>query len=142
MYDLYLTTPNCPEARHPQQRSDEALGPIHSQLCVHQRRHDAPNHHRPPCMHWQRRHALCCVRHCSFKSSDRPLHLTSPALHPRRYVFGSEGVINGTSLDGIHKWNTGIAFLFGLLSVQWTVSTTHLFTLFLIQFTDAAPPYR
>ncbi|EJD42999.1 APC amino acid permease [Auricularia subglabra TFB-10046 SS5] len=32
------------------------------------------------------------------------------------YVFGSEGIVNQT------EWNTGIAFLFGLLSVQWTMT--------------------
>jgi hypothetical protein len=37
-------------------------------------------------------------------------------MHSASYVFGSEGVINGGT-----GWNTGIAFLFGLLSVQWTV---------------------
>ena len=37
-------------------------------------------------------------------------------MHPAKYVFGSEGVINQTG-----GWNTGLAFLFGLLSVQWTV---------------------
>jgi hypothetical protein len=38
-------------------------------------------------------------------------------MHAAKYVFGSDGVINQTG-----GWNTGIAFLFGLLSVQWTVS--------------------
>ncbi|KAF8889049.1 APC amino acid permease [Infundibulicybe gibba] len=38
-------------------------------------------------------------------------------MHPAQYVFGSGGLINQTG-----GWNTGIAFLFGLLSVQWTVS--------------------
>ncbi|ELU42010.1 amino acid permease [Rhizoctonia solani AG-1 IA] len=33
------------------------------------------------------------------------------------YVFGSAGVVNQTG-----GWNTGIAFLFGLLSVQWTMT--------------------
>ena len=37
-------------------------------------------------------------------------------MHTADYVFGNEGVINQTG-----GWNTGIAFLFGLLSVQWTV---------------------
>ncbi len=37
-------------------------------------------------------------------------------MHPANYVFGPAGVINQTG-----GWNTGIAFLFGLLSVQWTV---------------------
>ncbi|PPQ77882.1 hypothetical protein CVT25_015369 [Psilocybe cyanescens] len=36
-------------------------------------------------------------------------------MHPANYVFGSAGIIN--QAEG---WNTGIAFLFGLLSVQWT----------------------
>ena len=38
-------------------------------------------------------------------------------MHSASYVFGSEGVINQTN-----GWNSGLAFLFGLLSVQWTVS--------------------
>jgi hypothetical protein len=37
-------------------------------------------------------------------------------MHPASYVFGSGGIVNQTG-----GWNTGIAFLFGLLSVQWTV---------------------
>ncbi|KIM66702.1 hypothetical protein SCLCIDRAFT_109926 [Scleroderma citrinum Foug A] len=36
-------------------------------------------------------------------------------MHSANYVFGSEGIINQTG-----GWNNGIAFLFGLLSVQWT----------------------
>ncbi|CAL1698314.1 unnamed protein product [Somion occarium] len=36
-------------------------------------------------------------------------------MHPAKYVFGSDGFVNGTG-----GWNDGIAFLFGLLSVQWT----------------------
>jgi len=38
-------------------------------------------------------------------------------MHPARYVFGPAGVVNLTG-----GWNTGIAFLFGLLSVQWTMT--------------------
>ena len=38
-------------------------------------------------------------------------------MHAASYVFGSAGIINQTG-----GWNDGIAFLFGLLSVQWTVS--------------------
>ena len=38
-------------------------------------------------------------------------------MHPASYVFGSDGIINQTG-----GWNTGLSFLFGLLSVQWTVS--------------------
>ncbi|QRV84276.1 amino acid permease [Ceratobasidium sp. AG-Ba] len=38
-------------------------------------------------------------------------------MHPASYVFGSAGIINQTG-----GWNTGIAFLFGLLSVQWTMT--------------------
>ncbi|KAG8699748.1 hypothetical protein FRC08_005127 [Ceratobasidium sp. 394] len=38
-------------------------------------------------------------------------------MHPASYVFGSQGVINQTG-----GWNTGLAFLFGLLSVQWTMT--------------------
>lgn len=37
-------------------------------------------------------------------------------MHPANYVFGSDGITNQTG-----GWNTGLAFLFGLLSVQWTV---------------------
>jgi len=37
-------------------------------------------------------------------------------MHPAGYIFGSTGIVNQTG-----GWNTGIAFLFGLLSVQWTV---------------------
>ncbi|KAI8990399.1 APC amino acid permease [Trametes punicea] len=38
-------------------------------------------------------------------------------MHSAAYVFGSEGIINQTG-----GWNNGIAFLFGLLSVQWTMT--------------------
>ncbi|KAI0327342.1 APC amino acid permease [Cubamyces sp. BRFM 1775] len=38
-------------------------------------------------------------------------------MHSASYVFGSEGFINQTG-----GWNNGIAFLFGLLSVQWTMT--------------------
>lgn len=38
-------------------------------------------------------------------------------MHSASYVFGTPGVINGTG-----GWNTGIAFLLGLLSVQWTMT--------------------
>lgn len=37
-------------------------------------------------------------------------------MHPANYVFGTAGLFNQTG-----GWNTGIAFLFGVLSVQWTV---------------------
>ena len=39
-------------------------------------------------------------------------------MHAAKYVFGMDGIINQT-----HGWNTGLSFLFGLLSVQWTVSS-------------------
>jgi hypothetical protein len=42
-------------------------------------------------------------------------------MHPAGYVFGSAGVVNQTGIDQ-PGWNSGLAFLFGLLSVQWTVS--------------------
>jgi len=42
-------------------------------------------------------------------------------MHPVGYVFGSAGIVNQTG-----GWNTGIAFLFGLLSVQWTVCQIYL----------------
>jgi len=38
-------------------------------------------------------------------------------MHPAGYVFESAGVVNQTG-----GWPTGLAFLMGLLSVQWTVS--------------------
>ncbi|KAF8487085.1 APC amino acid permease [Russula ochroleuca] len=38
-------------------------------------------------------------------------------MHPASYVFGSDGIINQTN-----GWNNGVAFLFGLLSVQWTMT--------------------
>ncbi|KAJ1306034.1 hypothetical protein OPQ81_010747 [Rhizoctonia solani] len=38
-------------------------------------------------------------------------------MHPANYVFGPAGIVNQTG-----GWNTGIAFLFGLLSVQWTMT--------------------
>ncbi|KAL4066403.1 amino acid/polyamine transporter I [Scleroderma yunnanense] len=38
-------------------------------------------------------------------------------MHVASYVFGSQGIINQTG-----GWNNGIAFLFGLLSVQWTMT--------------------
>ncbi|KZS89352.1 APC amino acid permease [Sistotremastrum niveocremeum HHB9708] len=38
-------------------------------------------------------------------------------MHPASYVFGSGGIDNQTG-----GWNTGLAFLFGLLSVQWTMT--------------------
>ncbi|KAG8835935.1 hypothetical protein FRC17_000020 [Serendipita sp. 399] len=43
-------------------------------------------------------------------------------MNPPQLVFGSQGISNGTSGDGIHGWPTGLAFLFGLLSVQWTMT--------------------
>ncbi|KAI0255535.1 APC amino acid permease [Lactifluus subvellereus] len=36
-------------------------------------------------------------------------------MHSASYVFGSEGIVNQTN-----GWDNGVAFLFGLLSVQWT----------------------
>ncbi|KAG9315603.1 amino acid permease [Chiua virens] len=46
-------------------------------------------------------------------------------MHPASYVFGADGLINGTG-----GWNNGISFLLGLLSVQWTMtgydSTAHI----------------
>ncbi|KAI0277853.1 APC amino acid permease [Russula aff. rugulosa BPL654] len=38
-------------------------------------------------------------------------------MHHASYVFGSDGIINQTN-----GWNNGLAFLFGLLSVQWTMT--------------------
>ncbi|KAJ7889954.1 APC amino acid permease [Mycena olivaceomarginata] len=38
-------------------------------------------------------------------------------MHPASYVFGTAGLVNATG-----GWNTGLAFLFGLLSVQWTMT--------------------
>ena len=42
-------------------------------------------------------------------------------MHAASYVFGSGGLVNQTGLEGATPWNDGLAFLFGLLSVQWTV---------------------
>jgi len=38
-------------------------------------------------------------------------------MHPASYVFGAQGLINGTG-----GWNNGVSFLLGLLSVQWTMT--------------------
>ena len=38
-------------------------------------------------------------------------------MHSPSYVFGSDGIINSTG-----GWPSGIAFLLGLLSVQWTMT--------------------
>ncbi|KAJ6630135.1 amino acid permease [Mycena sp. CBHHK59/15] len=38
-------------------------------------------------------------------------------MHAASYVFGSAGMVNQTG-----GWNNGLAFLFGLLSVQWTMT--------------------
>jgi len=43
-------------------------------------------------------------------------------MHAASYVFGSQGIINQTG-----GWNNGIAFLLGLLSVQWTVCDKAIF---------------
>ena len=45
----------------------------------------------------------------------------TPDMHTADYVFGTAGIINQTG-----GWNTGIAFLFGLVSVQWTVRLCHI----------------
>ena len=37
-------------------------------------------------------------------------------MHTAGSVFGTAGIVNQTG-----GWNSGLAFLFGLLSVQWTV---------------------
>jgi hypothetical protein len=71
-------------------------------------------------------------------------------MHPASYVFGSDGLINGTG-----GWPTGLAFLFGLLSVQWTVrrpgcaSISHLLFITddcgcfgLLRAEEADRPYR
>jgi len=42
-------------------------------------------------------------------------------MHSASYVFGSAGIVNQTG-----GWNSGIAFLFGLVSVQWTVRNNAL----------------
>ncbi|KAH7909898.1 APC amino acid permease [Hygrophoropsis aurantiaca] len=46
-------------------------------------------------------------------------------MHTVSYVFGADGLVNGTG-----GWNTGVSFLLGLLSVQWTMtgydSTAHI----------------
>ncbi|KAH9920860.1 APC amino acid permease [Epithele typhae] len=38
-------------------------------------------------------------------------------MHSASYVFGSDGFVNNSG-----GWNNGITFLFGLLSVQWTMT--------------------
>ncbi|KAF8824483.1 hypothetical protein HHX47_DHR8000366 [Lentinula edodes] len=38
-------------------------------------------------------------------------------MHAAGYVFGSQGIVNQTG-----GWNNGLAFVFGLLSVQWTMT--------------------
>ncbi|KAE9406087.1 amino acid permease [Gymnopus androsaceus JB14] len=38
-------------------------------------------------------------------------------MHAAGYVFGSQGLVNQTG-----GWNNGLAFVFGLLSVQWTMT--------------------
>ncbi|CAG7851274.1 Uncharacterized amino-acid permease C15C4.04c [Serendipita indica DSM 11827] len=43
-------------------------------------------------------------------------------MNPPSVLFGSAGISNGTSGNGVVSWPTGIAFLFGLLSVQWTMT--------------------
>ncbi|KAF9054202.1 APC amino acid permease [Panaeolus papilionaceus] len=43
-------------------------------------------------------------------------------MHAANYVFGSQGIINQTGIDGHPGWPTGLAFLFGLLSVSWTMT--------------------
>ena len=62
---------------------------------------------------------LCCSASHTFLVIIIVLLAMTPRseMHRASFVFGSEGIINNT--DG---WNTGVAFLFGLLSVQWTVS--------------------
>ena len=40
-------------------------------------------------------------------------------MHSASFVFGAEGLINSTQ-----GWNRGVAFLFGLLSVQWTMTVS------------------
>ena len=47
-----------------------------------------------------------------------PLH----EMHAAPYVFGSQGVINNTN-----GWPDGLAFLLGLLSVQWTMTVSGIF---------------
>ena len=46
----------------------------------------------------------------------------TPDKHTADYIFGTAGIVNQTG-----GWNTGIAFLFGLLSVQWTVRLIPIF---------------
>lgn len=48
-----------------------------------------------------------------------PLH----EMHSAPYVFGSQGIINETN-----GWPDGLAFLFGLLSVQWTLTVSIIAT--------------
>ena len=56
-------------------------------------------------------------------------------MHAAGYIFGAPGVVNQTG-----GWNTGLAFLFGLLSVQWTV---HLyFHASSVIYSEFLPPPR
>lgn len=56
-------------------------------------------------------------------------------MHPASYVFGSDGIINQTG-----GWNTGLSFLFGLLSVQWTVSVPITSSDLRVYFSPACSP--
>ena len=60
-------------------------------------------------------------------------------MHTAGYVFGTQGIINKTG-----GWNDGIAFLVGLLSVQWTVcDSLYAFSILMVEglFTDDCKSY-
>ena len=42
-------------------------------------------------------------------------------MHSASVVFGTEGLI-----DGAPGWDGGVSFLFGLLSVQWTMTVSRV----------------
>ena len=126
-------------ARNTKLSSNPPPRALHSRLRLHQRRDNHPDHYCTAGVYWAGEHAPCFVSlYPSFPDllslsllvlSLRSLYFclagrnTDDELGGNRYVFGPSGVINGTSLDdGAHRWNTGLAFLFGLLSVQWTMT--------------------
>jgi hypothetical protein len=90
---------------------DQAACAVHHQLRLRQPRHDfsyvTGATFGPSLSHARSLVIIICLL------ATTPRH----EMHSASYVFGSEGVVNGTG-----GWNTGLAFLFGLLSVQWTMT--------------------
>lgn len=69
-----------------------------------------------------------CFHYCASFCSDKLLAVITIVLlattgrhnmHSASYVFGSKGIVNQTN-----GWDDGLAFLFGLLSVHWTVRSS------------------